>query len=71
MPSLIGKPGSGLDSYLHYGETRIQNKLCFATNWATQSITVGDLIAQVEALPFSDSTKDKILFENAVRFYNR
>ena len=68
-PSLIDKRGSGMEFYLHYGENRIQNKLCFATNWTTQGVEVGDLVAQLEALPFSDATKDKIFYENAARFY--
>ena len=53
--------------YDNYGEARVQDKLCFASNWTTQCEQAGDIIAQVEALPFTDIAKGKVLYENAAR----
>jgi len=69
-PKRIGIPGSGYDPYLYYAENSIQDRLCFASNWTTQCQPLEDIIDQVEKLPFSDITKDKILFQNAERFWN-
>lgn len=69
-PKRIGIPGSGYDHYIYYAENRIQDRLCFASNWVIQSLPLEDIIAQVENLPFRDITKDKILFQNAARFWN-
>ncbi len=64
------RQGSGFEPYLYYGEGRLQDKICFATNWTVQCTPVEELIARVEALPFSDTAKAKILYENAERFYH-
>lgn len=45
--------------------------ICFASNWGTQSMPVEKLIAQVEALPFSDDAKEHILYNNAKTFYEQ
>ena len=68
-PEKIGMPGSGYEPYLFYGERNLKDRICFASNWGTQSIPVEDIIAQVEALPFSDGAKEHILYQNAKTFY--
>lgn len=54
-----------------YGETSLKERICFASNWGTQSMPVEKLIAQVEALPFSDDAKEHILYNNAKTFYEQ
>ena len=54
---------------LYYGENNLKDRICFASNWVTQSMPVEDIIAQVEALPFSDDAKEHIFYQNAKRFY--
>lgn len=68
-PAKIDMRGSGYENYLYYAEHQIKNRLCFASNWTTQSTPVEEIIAQVEALPFSDDTKERILYHNAKAFY--
>lgn len=58
-------------TYLYYGETSLKERICFASNWGTQSMPVEKLIAQVEALPFSDDAKEHILYNNAKTFYEQ
>lgn len=70
-PEKIAMPGSGYEPYLFYGERNLKNRICFASNWVTQSMPVEKLIAQVEALPFSDDAKEHILYNNAKTFYEQ
>jgi len=70
-PAKMAKPGSGYEPYLFYAEDRLSERICFATNWSTQSVPVEELIAQVEALPLSDKAKDNIFYNNAARFYSQ
>lgn len=68
-PAKIAMRGSGYEPYLYYGENNLKDRICFASNWVTQSMPVEDIIAQVEALPFSDDAKEHIFYQNAKRFY--
>lgn len=69
-PAKMAMPGSGYEPYLFYAENQLSERICFATNWGTQSLPVADIIAQVEALPLSDKAKENILYNNAARFYS-
>lgn len=68
-PEKMNMRGSGYEPYLFYAEDRLADRICFASNWNTQCISVGDLIKQVEALPLSDKAKDRVLYHNAAAFY--
>lgn len=68
-PEKMAKPGSGYEQYLYYMDGMLKERICFASNWTTQSMSVGELIAQVEALPISEEAKENILYKNAKRFY--
>lgn len=65
------KQGSGFEQFLYYAESKIRNKLCFASNWASQGIPLDVLIKNVENLPLKESTIDNILYNNAAKFFNR
>lgn len=47
-PEKIAMRGSGYEPYLYYGETSLKERICFASNWGTQSMPVEKLIAQVK-----------------------
>ncbi|MBR2596206.1 MAG: amidohydrolase family protein [Solobacterium sp.] len=68
-PRKMNMRGSGYEPYLFYAETQLKNRLCFASNWTTQSISVDDLVKQVEDLPLQPDTIDRILYDNAAEFY--
>lgn len=68
-PEKMAKAGSGYEQYLYYMDSSLKERICFASNWGTQSMPVEDLIAQVEALPISDDAKEHIFYKNAKRFY--
>ena len=70
-PERINMRGSGYENYLYYAERNIKDRLCFASNWVTQSMPVEDIVEQVEALPFSDEVKDNILYNNATAYWNK
>lgn len=68
-PQKFDQRGSGYESYLYYAEHSLMDRICFATNWTTQSLSLEALISQVEALPLSDKAKEHIFYLNAKRFY--
>ena len=68
-PQKFDQRGSGYESYLYYAEHSLMDRICFATNWTTQSLSLETLISQVEALPLSDKAKEHIFYLNAKRFY--
>ncbi len=65
------KVGSGFEGYLYYAESKIRDKLCFASDWSSQGVPLETLIKNVENLPLRDSTIDNILYNNAARFFER
>lgn len=69
QPSSIIQFGSGFEPLQYWVENRIQDKFCFASMWNVQGIPLKELIDQVDELPFSDETKEKILYKNAERFF--
>jgi predicted TIM-barrel fold metal-dependent hydrolase len=68
-PARIGERGSGYEPYLYYMDHSLRKKICFATNWVSQSIPIESLARQVEELPISEGAKDDVLYNNAKRFY--
>ncbi len=68
-PRKMNIRGSGYEPYLYYAETQLKDRLCFASNWTTQSISVMDLVKQVEDLPLQEDTVERILYTNAAEFY--
>ncbi|MBQ6221084.1 MAG: amidohydrolase family protein [Solobacterium sp.] len=70
-PRKMNMRGSGYEPYLFYAETSLKDRICFASNWTTQSISVDDLVKQVEDLPLQKDTIQRILYTNAAEFYNK
>ena len=67
----MAQRGSGYEPYLYYMENQLTERICFASNWSTQSLTVDELVGQVEELPISDRAKENVLYNNAKRFYDQ
>lgn len=70
-PEKMNMRGSGFEPYLHFAEHSLKHKICFASNWTSQGEPVEDIIAHVDALPFSDDAKEHILYKNAKTFYEQ
>ena len=68
-PRKMNIRGSGYEPYLYYAETQLKDRLCFASNWTTQSISVDDLAKQVEDLPLQKDTIKRIMYTNAAEYY--
>lgn len=64
-------PHKGFEPLLQWGNTKIQDKVCFASNWELQGIPLKTLVNQVLELPLDDSVKEKWLYKNASRFFDR
>ncbi len=70
-PAEIAVPGKGMEMLLHYGNTELQDRICFASNWALQGKPLTELIDQARRLPLTDTVKQKWLYTNAARFFGR
>ena len=67
-PENILKDGRGLEP-LKYWIPYLQDKFFFSSNWNDLNIPLDELIRQVEAWPFSDEIKEKVLYSNAAKFF--
>ncbi|MGI5839632.1 MAG: amidohydrolase family protein [bacterium] len=70
-PAEMAVPGKGFEMLLHFGGTELQDRICFASNWLLQGKLLAELIEQVRALPLPDTVKEKWLYHNAARFFER
>lgn len=70
-PATLAIPNQGFEPLLQWGNTRIQDKICFASNWELQGTPLQELINQLLDLPLDDHVKEKWLYKNAARFFER
>ncbi len=70
-PANLGIPNTGFDTLMHYGQTAIPDRFCFASNWMLQCTPLEDLIQQMHQLPLPDDVIEKWLYHNAARFFKR
>lgn len=70
-PRHFGTAGSGWEMFLQFGNTLLQDKIMVGLSADGLGMTFEDLIAEYEALPLRDSVKEKWLYYNARRFFER
>jgi predicted TIM-barrel fold metal-dependent hydrolase len=64
-------PNSGWEMLLQYGNTILQDRVCFASKWNNHSAPIKDVIADMQNLPLKDAVLEKWLYKNAVNLFNR
>ncbi len=64
-PKYIGRPGTGWETLVQYGNSLLQNQILFASEWPLLSFE--RLLPETRALPLKDKVKDKYLGQNAAR----
>lgn len=62
-PKYIGKRGTGWETLLTYGNSLLQDRILFATDWPVMQFHRA--IKEFNELPFKEEVKEKILFKNA------
>jgi predicted TIM-barrel fold metal-dependent hydrolase len=74
-PKHLATPGSGWEMLLQFGNTLLQDRVLFASNWASYFQPSADvlhrIIAEMRALPLKEAVKEKWLYHNAARLFNR
>ena len=60
-------PHSGWEMLLHFGNSTIQDKILFGTDWPLLPISLAEILAEARALPLKPSVMEKWLGKNAAR----
>jgi predicted TIM-barrel fold metal-dependent hydrolase len=68
-PKYITKQGSGWEMLLHFGNTTIQDKVLFGSDWLNLGVHISEVIEEVRSLPLKPAVIDKWLRENAERVF--
>jgi predicted TIM-barrel fold metal-dependent hydrolase len=63
-PKYIARPGTGWELFLTYGDSVLQDQILFATD---SLIPHERAVREVDALPFKEQVKEKLLYRNAMR----
>lgn len=74
-PKHLATPGSGWEMLLQFGNTLLQDRVLFASNWAAyfqpSEGVLQRVIAEMWALPLKEAVKEKWLYHNAACLFNR
>ena len=70
-PKHLTTPGSGWEMLMQFGNTLLQDRIVFASSWATYAMPVNEVVREMSALPLKDEVKEKWLYKNAARLFNR
>jgi predicted TIM-barrel fold metal-dependent hydrolase len=68
-PRNLAKSGSGWEMLLHFGNTTIQDKVLFGSDWLNLGIHISKVIDEVRALPLKPAVIEKWLHTNAERVF--
>lgn len=63
----LATPNSGWEMLLHFGNSTIQDKVLFGTDWPLLPMSMGEILEEARALPLKPSVAEKWLGGNAVR----
>lgn len=68
-PRYFGTPGSGWETFLHFGNSILQDKIMIGLSSSLMGAPVGELIGEYEALPLKESVRQKWFYDNAARVF--
>lgn len=68
-PRNLARAGSGWEMLLHFGNTTIQDKVLFGSDWLNLGMHIARVIEEVRALPLRPSVLEKWLGDNARRVF--
>ncbi len=71
LPKYLGMQGTGWEPLMHYGNTVLQDKILFGSTWLFMGLSIKQLADEVIKLPLKEKVKEKWLYSNAVRFFNK
>ncbi|MBI5117384.1 amidohydrolase [Candidatus Poribacteria bacterium] len=68
-PKYLATQGSGWEMLLHFGNTTIQDKVLFGSDWLNLGMHISKVLEEVRSLPLKPSVLDKWLHANAERVF--
>jgi predicted TIM-barrel fold metal-dependent hydrolase len=68
-PKYLATPGSGWEMLMQFGNTLLQDRIVFASSWATYAMPINNVVEEMSALPLKDEVKEKWLYKNAARLF--
>jgi uncharacterized protein len=68
-PRYFGTAGSGWETFLHFGNSILQDKIMVGLSSALLGAPVTELIGEYENLPLKDTVRQKWLYDNAARVF--
>lgn len=70
-PKYLATPGSGWEMLIQFGNTLLQDRVAFASGWGNYGLPIRDVIQEMRALPLKEEVKEKWLYKNAARLFDR
>jgi predicted TIM-barrel fold metal-dependent hydrolase len=74
-PKYLGTPGSGWEMLIQFGNTLLQDRVVYASGWSNyfsySKGVIRKVIDEVMGLPLKDAVKEKWLYKNAARLFQR
>ncbi|UCD58351.1 MAG: amidohydrolase [Candidatus Hydrogenedentota bacterium] len=68
-PRYLQRHGSGWDMLLHFGNTTIQDKVLFGSDWLNVGVHISKVIEEVRSLPLKPTVLEKWLRKNAEKVF--
>lgn len=68
-PKYITKQGSGWEMLLHFGNTTIQDKVLFGSDWLNMGVHISTIIEEIRSFPLRQTVIEKWLHLNAERVF--
>jgi predicted TIM-barrel fold metal-dependent hydrolase len=74
-PKHLATPGAGWEMLMQFGNTLLQDKVVFASGWGSYSAyskdVIKNIIQEVRDLPLKEEVKEKWLYKNAARLFEK
>ncbi|MBC7343329.1 MAG: amidohydrolase [Clostridia bacterium] len=64
-PKYIGRPGTGWEAFIHYGNTILKDQILFASEWPL--LPMERLVSEANELPLRSDVRENYLYRNAAR----
>ena len=64
----LATPNSGWEMLLHFGNSVLQDKILFGTDWPLMPLSLKEIAAEARALPLKPEVMEKWMGGNAARF---
>ncbi len=66
-PRYVGKPNTGWEPIIHYGNNILSDRIVFASTWLFLGMSVPEMVAEIKEFPVKEEVLPKWLYHNAVR----